>query len=262
MKVTKTGQTRTVRLLPPLAADLADWRLASRRPGPKTLLFRRPNGAVWNETSYRNWRRRVFAPAAEAAGLDASRPYFLRHLFCSLLLAEGASLVEVARQAGHSPAITLSFPGVRTSATFVTGARSRERLNLFGQPMARDPIWEEQLIANVKRGTAWCVRDATDRFAGGMWLSYPPDRSLHIRWLPVARGMRRRGAGRALLLRAIEQARGRPIHVVTFGADHPGGPEAEAARWLYRSLAFHPYEHEPAADGTPRELLVRRPADE
>jgi integrase len=52
-----------------------------------------------------------FAPSAEAAGLDASRPYFLRHLFCSLLLAEGASVVEVARQAGHSPAMTLSTYG-------------------------------------------------------------------------------------------------------------------------------------------------------
>jgi integrase len=53
----------------------------------------------------------VYGPAAEAAGLDAARPYFLRHLFCSLLLAEGASVVEVARQAGHSPAMTLSTYG-------------------------------------------------------------------------------------------------------------------------------------------------------
>ena len=111
VKVTKTGQTRTVRVLPPLAADLAEWRLASRRPGPKTLVFPGRDGNVWSDTSYRNWRRRVFVPAAEAAGLDASRPYFLRHLFCSLLLAEGASVVEVARQAGHSPAMTLSTYG-------------------------------------------------------------------------------------------------------------------------------------------------------
>src|SRR6266511_3209493 len=32
VKETKTGQTRTVRLLSPLAADLAEWRLGSRRP--------------------------------------------------------------------------------------------------------------------------------------------------------------------------------------------------------------------------------------
>jgi integrase len=111
VKVTKTGQTRTVRLLPPLAADLAEWRLASRRPGPKALVFPGPTGDAWTDTSYRNWRRRIFGPAAKAAGLDASRPYFLRHLFCSLLLAEGASVVEVARQAGHSPTMTLSTYG-------------------------------------------------------------------------------------------------------------------------------------------------------
>jgi integrase len=64
-----------------------------------------------SDTGYRNWRRRVFAPAAEAVGLNGSRPYYLRHLFCSLLLAEGASVVEVARQAGHSPAMTLSTYG-------------------------------------------------------------------------------------------------------------------------------------------------------
>jgi site-specific recombinase XerD len=35
------------------------------------------------------------------------RPYDLRHAFCSLLIAEGASVVEVARQAGHAPTMTL-----------------------------------------------------------------------------------------------------------------------------------------------------------
>jgi integrase len=35
------------------------------------------------------------------------RPYDLRHAFCSLLIAEGLSVVEVARQAGHAPTMTL-----------------------------------------------------------------------------------------------------------------------------------------------------------
>jgi hypothetical protein len=34
--------------------------------------------------------------------------YDLRHSFVSLLLLEGANVVEVARQAGHSPTVTLS----------------------------------------------------------------------------------------------------------------------------------------------------------
>jgi hypothetical protein len=35
------------------------------------------------------------------------RPYDLRHAFCSLLIAEGLCVVEVARQAGHAPTMTL-----------------------------------------------------------------------------------------------------------------------------------------------------------
>ena len=139
---------------------------------------------------------------------------------------------------------------------------AREVEPLFGQPMASDPTWEKHLIANIRRGTAWCVRDTSRTFCGGMWLSCPADDCLHIRWLAVSRAARRRGGGRALVLYAIERAKGRPVHVVTFGADHPLGAEAEAARRLYFSLGFEPYEHDRAADGTPRELLVLRTADE
>jgi integrase len=50
----------------------------------------------------------VFAEAAAEAGLENARPYDLRHSFVSLLIAEGASIVEIARQAGHSPTMALS----------------------------------------------------------------------------------------------------------------------------------------------------------
>jgi len=144
LKVTKTGQTRTVRLLSPLAADLAEWRLASGRPDASSLVFPGWNDEPWRDTSYRNWRRRIFAPAARAAGLEGSRPYDLRHLFCSLLLAEGASVVEVARQAGHSPAMTLSTyghvieeleGGERRSAEDVIRAAREARL-VVSRPLA------------------------------------------------------------------------------------------------------------------------------
>jgi integrase len=39
------------------------------------------------------------------------RPYDLRHSFISLLLREGASVVEVARQAGHAPTMSLDTYG-------------------------------------------------------------------------------------------------------------------------------------------------------
>ena len=39
--------------------------------------------------------------------MPAARPYDLRHSFVSLLIAEGHNIVEVARQAGHSPTMSL-----------------------------------------------------------------------------------------------------------------------------------------------------------
>jgi integrase len=109
LKVTKTGQTRTVRLLAPLAADLSGWRLAQGMPDDTTLVFPGRGGGLWRDDAWRYWRRRVFFPTVRAAGVEgAVRPYDLRHSFVSLLLAEGATVVEVARQAGHSPAMTLS----------------------------------------------------------------------------------------------------------------------------------------------------------
>jgi integrase len=113
-KETKTRRDRTVRLLGPLAEDLRAARVAlGRIPDASERIFRRSSdGGDWTESVYRNWRRKTFKPAAEKAGLPKStRPYDLRHSFCSLLIAEGASVVEVAAQAGHSPTMTLNTYG-------------------------------------------------------------------------------------------------------------------------------------------------------
>jgi integrase len=106
-KSTKTGRTRSVRLLAPLAADVAAWRLASDRSGADDLVFPTASGGLWRDHDWRNWRRRVFDPLAADLGVSGLRPYDLRHAFCSLLIAEGLSVVEVARQAGHAPTMTL-----------------------------------------------------------------------------------------------------------------------------------------------------------
>ncbi len=63
------------------------------------------------------------------------RPYDLRHSFVSLLIHEGRNVVEVARQAGHSPTMALDVyahvfdefdPGERVSAEEQI-RRARER---------------------------------------------------------------------------------------------------------------------------------------
>jgi integrase len=105
VKATKTGQIRSIRLLVPLAKDLRRWRDAS--PSQSELVFPTPRGTVWTDHDWRNWRTRVYRPLAESVGLEDSRPYDLRHSFASLLIHEGVSAVEVARQLGNSPAVTL-----------------------------------------------------------------------------------------------------------------------------------------------------------
>ena len=107
IEATKTGRSRTVRVLGPLAQDLAEWRLHAGRPASEELLFPGHHGEPWTATAYRNWRRRIYTPAAAAAGVERPRPYDLRHSFVSLLISEGHSIVEVARQAGHSPTVAL-----------------------------------------------------------------------------------------------------------------------------------------------------------
>lgn len=49
IKETKTRQTRSVRLLAPLARDLREWRLKCGRPDDEALVFPRFDGATWNE---------------------------------------------------------------------------------------------------------------------------------------------------------------------------------------------------------------------
>ena len=77
-------------------------RIASTRSGASgaTERVRRTDGL-------RTATRRIYVPAAKAAGIERPRPYDLRHSFVSLLIAEGHNVVEVARQAGHSPAMAL-----------------------------------------------------------------------------------------------------------------------------------------------------------
>jgi integrase len=104
VKGTKTGAERTVRLLSPLAQDLAEWRLAQGHPDPGSIVFPgdSPDGAL-TEGQWNRWTQGIFRAAKLAVGLPNARAYDLRHSFVSLLIHEGQSILEVARQAGHSP---------------------------------------------------------------------------------------------------------------------------------------------------------------
>ena len=152
LKTTKTARTRTVRLLAPLAADLLEWRVHQGQPSGDALVFPGRCGDTWGDDAWRYWRRRVFTPAAKAAGFDSPvRPYDLRHSFVSLLLAEGANVVEVARQAGHSPTMTLS-----TYAHLFDEAAEGERIS------AEDEIRRaRELVRRAERRTRFVPEEPT-----------------------------------------------------------------------------------------------------
>jgi integrase len=117
----KTGEdkARSVELLKTVRGDLMAYRMRAGNPGPGELLIARLDGQPWTESDYRNWtarkprgKRRVdgertglpgaFARAAAAAGVPDITPYFLRHTFASLRIAEQRlSLQEIAAELGH-----------------------------------------------------------------------------------------------------------------------------------------------------------------
>jgi integrase len=107
----KTGRRRSVRLLPPLRADLLAWRSACSDPADDAYVFLSADSALWSANAFEKWRRRAFTPALQAAGIERARPYDLRHSFASLLLHEGRSAIYVARQLGHGAELTMRVYG-------------------------------------------------------------------------------------------------------------------------------------------------------
>src|SRR5207247_779228 len=96
---------------------------------------------------YRNWRRRHYRPNAAQCGLG-SRPYDLRHSFASLRIQEGRlSIVELAEQLGHSPAMTLNtyahviaeFRGGGRVDPDALVAQARERVRHGGDGVEKGP---------------------------------------------------------------------------------------------------------------------------
>jgi integrase len=93
------------------ATELKALRLQVGVPNASEPIIPAHHGGYWAEHDWRSWRRRVFQPAADAVGLGTIRPCDLRHSFVSLLIAEGRNIVDVARQAGHSPSMALDTYG-------------------------------------------------------------------------------------------------------------------------------------------------------
>lgn len=81
-----------------------EWRLACPH-SELNLVFPNSNG---NYQSADNLAKRRFLPALNRAGIDKIRFHDLRHIYASLLLANGAPMKYVQHQLGHS-SITMTM---------------------------------------------------------------------------------------------------------------------------------------------------------
>ena len=94
---TRAGR-RTVPLPQSIAEELGD-HLRRLGAGPRDLVFPAPEGAAVRLSL---WRRRIWGPAVEKAGLEPLRIHDMRHTAVALWIAAGASPNEIASRAGHT----------------------------------------------------------------------------------------------------------------------------------------------------------------
>jgi integrase len=118
---TKSQQGREPELFAPVARELVELHLAQGRPDGQSLVFPDSEGGHLRR---QNWRRRVWMPALERAGIPYFRSYDLRHTCATLLVYESRTLNEVAEHLGHAdPGFT-----ARTYAHVMRDARRRRRV--------------------------------------------------------------------------------------------------------------------------------------
>lgn len=89
---------KPVRLTPAMAQAITR-RRAAAGAGPDDLVFPSVRGL---ERTGRSWRRRVFDPAAERAGVPWATPHMLRHGVATLMNATGATPADIARVLRHA----------------------------------------------------------------------------------------------------------------------------------------------------------------
>jgi integrase len=94
----KSHATRTVPIPPFVRSQLSPWLEGK---APEDLLFTGPGGGALRNA---NFRKRVFDPAVQAAGIHKLKPHDLRHTAASLSIAAGANVKAVQRMLGHAAA--------------------------------------------------------------------------------------------------------------------------------------------------------------
>ncbi len=95
----KTAAARRVVALPTFVCEALARHLETRPAEPGALVFADARGGPVRRT---NWRRRVWEPAARAAGLEGLRPHDLRHFAATIAVAAGAHPRALQARLGHS----------------------------------------------------------------------------------------------------------------------------------------------------------------
>lgn len=95
---TRAGE-RTIALTPDAAQRLTRRRSTVDDASPDAPIFPSVFGTPIDP---RNWRRRVFKPAAVRAGVPQATPHWLRHGVASLMAEHGYSAADIARHLGHA----------------------------------------------------------------------------------------------------------------------------------------------------------------
>jgi integrase len=97
--------------------------VAAGRQSPFELVFGDSEGGYHRR---QNWRRRIWIPALESAGVAYLRTSDLRHTCATLLIYEGRTVDEVADHLGHAdPGFT-----ARTYAPVMRDASKRRRVSI------------------------------------------------------------------------------------------------------------------------------------
>jgi integrase len=99
---TRAGQRAVP--MPRVVVETLHEHLAAYEGGPDDHLFTAPEGGPVRAHA---WRRRVWAPTVERAGLAPLRVHDLRHSAVAMWIAVGASPNEVAARAGHASVTTV-----------------------------------------------------------------------------------------------------------------------------------------------------------
>ena len=126
---------REPELFTPVARELVELHLARGRPDPSALVFPDSEGGHLRR---QNWRRRVWIPALERAGVAYFRSYDLRHTCATLLLYEGRTLNEVAEHLGTPIPASPPAP-TRTSCATPRDAPRPDHVRRSERPSRRFP---------------------------------------------------------------------------------------------------------------------------